>query len=142
MAALAEAGIPVGVMLAPIIPGLTDHEIPKIVESAANAGARSLRPTVLRLPYGLKDLFSAWLERHFPDRRQKVLNRVMSMRGDRLNDPRYHHRMRGDGFYADQIRALVELSRRRHGLSDEGIALSVAAFRRPAEPQLSLFPST
>jgi DNA repair photolyase len=141
VAALAEAGIPVGVMLAPVIPGLTDHEIPKIVESAANAGARSLRSTVLRLPYGLKDLFSAWLERHFPDRRQKVLNRVMSMRGDRLNDPRYHHRMQGDGFYADQIRALVALSRRRHGLSDEGVPLSIAAFRRPAEPQLSLFPS-
>ena len=137
---LAESGVAVGVMVAPIIPGLTDHEIPAIVTAAAESGARSARPIVLRLPHGLKDLFTSWLERHFPERRQKVLNRVLAMRGERLNDTRFHLRMRGEGPFAVQIRDVFDLACRRAGLTESPKALSVEAFRRPAEPQLSLFP--
>jgi len=139
VAALAAAGVPVGVMVAPVVPGLTEHEIPAIVSAAAQAGARCARTIVLRLPHGLKDLFAAWLERHFPERKQKVLNRIASMRGQRLNDARFHSRMRGEGVYADQIASIFDLACRRAGLADDAPALSVAAFRRPPEPQLSLF---
>ena len=137
--ALADAGVPVGVMLAPIVPGLTDHEIPAIVEAAADAGATRIDPIVLRLPHGVKDLFAAWLERHFPERKQKVLNRVRSLRGGRLNDPRFHARMRGEGLFAQQIQDWVALAKRRAGFRDHETALSTAAFRRPPDPQLSLF---
>jgi DNA repair photolyase len=140
--ALSDAGIPVGVMVAPVIPGLTEHEIPNIIEAAARAGARSARWIVLRLPHGLKDLFAAWLERHYPDRKQKVLNRVLAMRGERLNDPRFHHRMRGDGFFAEQIAAIFALACRRAGIPNQGFSLTAAAFRRAPQPQLSLFSDT
>jgi DNA repair photolyase len=141
VAALARAKIPVGVMIAPIIPGLTDHEVPAIVEAATRAGARWVGHIVLRLPHGVADLFEAWLQRHFPDRARKVMNRVQSLRGGRRNDPRFHSRMRGEGVFADQIRDLVALSVRRSGLREERPALSASAFRRPPDPQLSLFES-
>jgi DNA repair photolyase len=136
--ALARAGVPVGVMVAPIIPGLNDQEVPRILEAAAGAGARTAGHIVLRLPHGVKEIFSAWLERHFPERRDKVLHRVREMRGGRLNDPRFRTRMRGEGEYAEQIAQLFELSRRRTGLSGERVELSTAAFRRPGGEQLAL----
>ena len=137
--ALAKAGIPVGVMVAPIIPGLTDHEVPAIVEAAARAGARTARHLMLRLPYGNKELFEAWLERHYPERRQKVMNRVRAMRGGKLNDARFRVRMRGTGFFADQTHAVFALACRRAGLSEDMPEVSTAAFRRPPDPQLALF---
>lgn len=137
--ALAKAGIPVGVMVAPVIPGLTDHEVPAIVEAAARAGARTARHLMLRLPYGNKELFEAWLERHYPERRQKVMNRVRAMRGGKLNDARFHVRMRGTGFFADQTHAVFALACRRAGLSEDMPEVSTAAFRRPPDPQLALF---
>ena len=79
--ALAEAGIPVGVNVAPVVPGLTDHEIPAILKASADAGAGWASWLMLRLPFGVKDLFSAWLERCYPERRDKVLNRIRSLRG-------------------------------------------------------------
>jgi DNA repair photolyase len=143
---LAAAGIPVGVMVAPIVPAITDHEIPRILEAAAAAGAQAAGFTVMRLPGAVAGLFEAWLERHFPDRRDKVLNRIREMRGGRLNDPRFGSRMRGEGIFAEQIRVLFESSRRRAGLDRPLAALSAAAFRRPAKPpkvatsgQLGLF---
>ena len=139
IAALARARIPVGVMVAPVIPGLTDTEIPAILAAAARAGARSAGTITLRLPHGLADLFDAWLERHVPERRRKVMNRILSLRGGRVNDPRFHTRMRGSGAYADQIAGLFELARRRARLDAPLPPLSTAGFRRPAEPQLSLF---
>ncbi len=137
--ALARADVPVGVLIAPVIPGLTDHEIPAIVEAAAGAGARRIRHLMLRLPHGLGPLFEGWLERHAPGRKRKVLNRIRAMRGGSLNDPRFHSRQRGSGFFADQTHALFEVACRRARIAGEGFTLSTAAFRRPPDPQLSLW---
>jgi DNA repair photolyase len=126
-------------MLAPVIPAINDHEIPRIVEAVADAGAGFANHVMLRLPHGLKELFEAWLERHFPDRRARVLSRVREMRGGRLNDPRFHSRMRGSGPFADQIHAMFDLACRRAGIAQGSPHLSTEAFRRPADPQLSLF---
>jgi len=136
--ALARAGVPVGVMVAPIVPGLTDHEIPALVAAAAGAGARTVRPIVLRLPHGIADLFEAWLERHHPERRAKVMGRVRALRGGRRNDPRFHTRMRGEGVFAEQIAAMFELACRRAGVNVDPPVLSTAAFRRPGGEQLPL----
>ena len=138
--ALVRSGIPVSAMVAPVIPGLNDSEIPAIVSAAARAGAQSASRIVLRLPLAVAPLFADWLERHFPDRAQKVLNRVRDMRRGRLNDPHFHTRFRGTGLFNDQIQALFELSCRRAGLATNAPTLSAGAFQRPDEPQLSLFP--
>jgi len=135
---LREAGVPVGVMAAPMIPGLTDHELPKIIEAAAGAGAQYAGLVPLRLPFAVRDLFADWLARHFPDRKEKVLNRVRSLRGGRLNDARFGSRMTGEGIWAEQLRQLFEVSLRRHGLSERGHALSTANFRRPGGEQMKL----
>lgn len=135
---LAKAGVPVGVLIAPVVPGLNDHEIPAIVEAVARAGARSVRHIMLKLPHGVKDLFATWLERHYPERKQKVLNRVRAMRGGRLNDPRFHARQRGEGIFAEQTHALVELACRRAGVDASLPPLSTARFRRPGGEQLAL----
>jgi DNA repair photolyase len=136
--ALAKAGVPVGVMVAPIVPGLTDSEIPALVAAAARAGARTVHSVMLRLPHGVADLFEAWLARHFPDRAAKVMSRVSSLRGGRRNDPRFHTRMRGEGVFADQIADLFELACRRAGVNVDPPKLSTAAFRRPGGEQLAL----
>jgi DNA repair photolyase len=137
IAELAHARVPVGVNVAPVIPGLTDHEIPAILQAAADAGAAFAAWLMLRLPHGVAPLFSDWLERHRPERRAKVLSRIRAVRDGRLNDPRFRTRMRGEGFFAEQLRDLFELSRRRAGLAKRGPELSTAAFRRPG--QLALF---
>ena len=137
---LAEAGVPVRAMVAPVVPGLTDEEIPTILEAVADAGATGARYILLRLPHGVKDLFADWLEAHFPDRKERVLNRVREVRSGGLNDPRFRTRMTGEGVYADHIRQLFEAARRRHGLDAAGVELSTAAFRRPrADGQLGFF---
>lgn len=138
---LSEAGIPVGVMIAPVVPGLTDHEIPAILAAIRDAGATSVGFVPLRLPYGVKDLFERWLEMHFPDRKEKVLNRLRSMHGGKLYGSTFGERMRGKGEFAGQIEQLFEVSVRKVGLNRrESGGLSTAAFRRP-EPrgQLGLF---
>jgi DNA repair photolyase len=138
---LAKAGVPVGVMVAPIVPGLTDHEIPRILAAAAGAGARFAGRVLLRLPHGVKELFEAWLAEHYPERRAKVLSRLRAMRGGRLTDPSFGSRQRGEGFFADEMERLFELARRRAGLAARGPELSTAHFRRPARAgsgQLSL----
>jgi len=139
IAKLADAGVPVGVIIGPVIPGLNDHEIPKILEACGQAGARFASYVSLRLPYGLKDLFSHWLELHFPDRKEKVLNRVRDMRGGKLYDSRFGVRGRGEGLFADQLEALFRVSRRKAGIPETRPELSSAAFRKPAGPQLGLF---
>ncbi len=137
---LARAGVPTGVLLGPLIPGLTDHEIPKILAAGAAAGARFARRTLLRLPHAVAPLFVDWLERHFPERKNKVLNRIRELRGGRLNDPRFGHRMHGQGVHAEQIRRLFDLACRRHGLAQAAPPLSTQGFRRPGERrQLALF---
>ena len=137
---LAKAGVPVNVMVAPVVPGLTDHEIPAILEAAANAGARSAGFITLRLPHAVKDLFERWLETHFPDRKDKVLNRVRSLRDGKLYDPTFGVRMRGEGVFADQIEALFDAACRKYGLNEERFRISGASFRKPAKGgQLSIF---
>ena len=128
---LRAAGVPVGVMTAPIIPGLTDHEIPAILAAAAEAGAQFAGYTVVRLPYAVAPLFERWLEEHFPDRKEKVLGRIRHLRGgEKLNDPRFKSRMRGEGIFAEQIRDLFTAGCKRAGIGERP-ELSTAAFRRP-----------
>jgi len=137
---LAQAGIPVGVMVAPIIPGLTDHEMPAIVDAAVQAGARFAGHTIVRLPYSVKDLFTQWLETHYPERKNKILNRIRTIRRGKLNDSRWHQRMRGQGVFAESIHTLFAAACRKAGLATSGPQLSTAAFRRPSKDvQLSLF---
>jgi len=136
--ALADAGVPVGVLVAPVILGLTDHEMPAILDAAARAGARTAGYVPLRLPYAVKEIFERWLEDHFPDRKEKILNRIRDLRGGRLNDPHFGTRLRGEGVFAEEIRALFTIAARRAGLLDRRIELSPAAFRRPGGSQLSL----
>ncbi len=137
--ALARSGIPVGVLIGPVVPGLTDHEIPSIIAAAADAGAGFAGKTVLRLPYAVKYLFEEWLDRNFPDRKEKVLNRVRSMRGGKLNDPNFGSRMRGEGIFAEQIGALFHAACKKAGLHGRSPELSTAVFRPPEGPQLGLF---
>jgi DNA repair photolyase len=135
---LRAAGIPVGVMVAPIIPGLTDHEVPKIVEACARAGAQFAGYTIVRLPWAIAPLFEHWLDEHFPEKKQKVLERIRHIRGGtKLNDARWGTRIRGEGIFAEQIRTMFEVSCRRSGIGSRP-QLSTAAFRRSRE-QLDLF---
>ena len=137
---LSEAGIPVRAMIAPVVPGLTDEEIPALVQAVAEAGAVGASYIVMRLPHAVKDLFAEWLEAHFPDRKARVLNRVREVRSGNLNDPRFGSRMSGEGAYADQIGQLFRSAVRRAGLDRERPPLSADGFRRP-DPggQLPLF---
>ena len=136
---LSDAGVPVGVMVAPVVPGLTDHEMPKIIEAAAEAGACTAAYVPVRLPFAVKDLFEAWLERHFPDRKDKVLNRIRSMRGGKLNDANFVTRMQGSGPFAEQIKAMFTLAKRRAKFKDVALELRTDLFRLPPGPQLRLF---
>src|SRR4051812_27192892 len=137
IAALHEAGIPVGVMVAPIIPGLTDHEVPRIVEACAKAGAQFAGYTIVRLPWAIAPLFEHWLDEHFPDKKEKVLSRIRHIRNGKINDPRWGFRTKGEGIFAEQIRSMFEIACRRAGMNGR-TELSTAAFRRPRE-QLDLF---
>jgi DNA repair photolyase len=138
--ALAKAEIPVGVMTAPVIPGLTEHEIPNLLEAAAKAGARFAGYIMLRLPGAVATLFTEWLDSLGAERKERVLGRIRAMRNGRLNDPRFGHRMRGQGPLAEAIETLFDASCRRYGLSRRGPALSTASFRRPgSEKQALLF---
>jgi DNA repair photolyase len=127
---LVEAGVPVGVMVAPIVPGLTDHEMPSILAAAKKAGARWAGFVVLRLPWAVAPLFEQWLEEQFPDRKDKVLNRIRELRGGKLYDAQWNVRGRGTGIFAEQIEALFGVTCRRLGLNEEGRGLSTAEFRR------------
>ena len=134
---LAEVGIPVSVNVAPIIPGLNDHEIEGIVAAAAKVGACAAGYTLLRLPLEIKDLFREWLEHHVPDRAARVLSRVRDLRGGALYRSEFHERMRGSGVYAEAISKRMDMARRRNGLERRPPALNEGLFRRPSD-QLSL----
>jgi DNA repair photolyase len=137
---LSAVGIPTGVMVAPVIPALNEPEIPAILAAAYRAGARTAGYVPLRLPFAVKDVFTDWLARHFPDRQEKVLNRLRSLRDGKLNDPNFGSRLRGLGIFAEQIQRLFEVSARKAGFrAGEMPALSVTAFRRPGGTQLNLW---
>ncbi len=135
---LAEAGIPTGVVLAPMVPGLTDHEIPALLRAAREAGARRAAYSIVRLPHAVKDIFAAWLEEHLPGSREKILARIRDLRGGHLNSSRFGERLRGQGFWAEQIHSLFTKSREREGFDPTPFSYSTAAFRRPPDPQLTL----
>lgn len=136
--ALAQAGIPVNVLMAPIIPGLTDHEIPKLLEAAAAAGAKNASYVILRLPHAVENLFVDWLETHFPEKKNRILTQLKAMRNGKLNDPTFHHRMTGDGPLADHISQLFNLCVKRFNLDQPSARLSTRAFRRSHAEQLQL----
>jgi DNA repair photolyase len=138
VAQLAEAGVPVGVMVAPVIPALTDHEMPAILAAAKKAGARWAGYVALRLPWAVAPLFRQWLTEYFPDRKDKVLNRVRDLREGKLYDAKWGVRGRGTGVFADQMEALFDVTCRKLGLNEEDRELSTAAFRRRTA-QASLF---
>jgi len=132
---LAQAGVPVGVLAAPISPGLNDHEIPAILEAARAAGAAFAGYQIVRLPFVVKDLFGTWLEQHYPERKEKVLQRIRSLRGGRLNESRFKKRMTGEGPLAKIVQEVFRLHRNRLGFR-RGPELSTANFRRPGERSL------
>ena len=135
---LSDAGIPVIAMTAPIIPGLNDHELPDLLAAAARAGARTASYTVIRLPYAVAPLFTEWLDRHAPGHKDKVLNRIRSMREGKLYDSKWGVRMKGEGPLAAQIKALFDLGYRKAGFRGDFPAPDCSSFRVPSK-QLSLF---
>lgn len=135
---LSEAGIPVGVMVAPVVPGLTDHEMPKILEAAAQAGAKMAGFVPLRLPHGVKDLFSEWLAAHYPDRKNKVLARIKEIRGGKLNDANFGSRMEGEGEFAEMLRMMFRNYTKKFGLNQREFHLNRSLFQKPGE-QMGLF---
>jgi DNA repair photolyase len=136
---LSARGIPCGVLLAPVIPGLTDHELPKILEACAQAGATRAGWVMLRLPHGVKSIFDEWLALYRPEEKDKVLGRVRAVRDGKLYDPTFGKRLHGSGVVANQIADMCALSCRRHGLTAEKQPLSTASYRRPPGPQGDLF---
>jgi DNA repair photolyase len=137
--ALAEAGIPTGVLIAPVIPGLTDHEMPSIIAAAATAGAVAAGYVPLRLPYGVAPLFEEWLGLHVPGQKEKILGRVRELRGGKLNDPNFNTRMQASGPYADHMRQLFEVSCRKSGIRWKKPIMNADSFVRPGPAQLGLF---
>lgn len=136
---LTDAGIPVFVSMAPVIPAITDHEIEHILEKAAEAGARGAFFLPVRLPHEVAPLFRAWLDTHFPDRAGKVMATIQSIRGGRDNDPNFHTRMRGQGPWAELLRKRFHIAAKRYGLDGERLRLRTDLFRPPAGPQGELF---
>ena len=137
---LADAGVPVAVMVAPIVPGLTDREVPAILRAAADAGANSAGYILLRLPHQNRTLFVDWLEHHFPARASRVISLVRQTRGGEMYDCAFGSRHRGAGPVAEQIRAVFDVFARRCGLDRPMRELSGAAFRPPqVNGQLTLF---
>jgi DNA repair photolyase len=135
--ALAKAGVPVGVLVAPVIPGLNDHEIPLVLAAVKAAGAGWAGTEVLRLPLTVAPVFQQWLDHNAPEKKEKILGRIRALRGGKLNDARFGSRMRGEGIFADQISQMFHVTRRKAGLLDDGPELSTDAFRRPQGSQLA-----
>jgi DNA repair photolyase len=139
MRALSEAGVPVGVLVAPVVPAITDHEMENLLEAAAEAGARMAGYVLLRLPYEVKDLFREWLTQHYPQRANHVMSLVRDARGGRDNDPNFGTRMRGTGAYAELLRTRFKLACRRLDLnSSREIQLNTTHFRQPLQPSPQL----
>jgi DNA repair photolyase len=138
---LAAAGIPVGVSSAPIIPGLNDSEIPKIIEAAKAAGAQFAGYTVVRLPFAVKDIFAAWLDEHFPGSKDKILGRIAETQGKTMSHGDFGTRLKGEGIWSQQIAALFKGSLRRAGMLHRRPDPTTQHFRRPRDPngQMELF---
>jgi DNA repair photolyase len=135
---LSSIGVPMGVMTAPIIPGLNDHEIPELLKAAAQSGARQAGYTIVRLNGAVGLLFRNWLDQHFPDRADKVWHMIENCHGGQVNDSRFGTRMRGEGPVADMIHTQFDIHTRKYGFKDESYELDTSKFRRPGE-QMELF---
>jgi DNA repair photolyase len=142
MRRLSAAGIPTGVIVAPVIPFLTDHQIEPVLKAAYAAGARSTGYVLMRLPWEVKDLFRHWLETHYPLKAKHVMSRVHEMRGGRDNDPGFGSRMRGSGEFADLLRRRFDIACERLGYDNgrRNRALDTTRFCKPQRHgQLALF---
>lgn len=128
---LQKLAIPVHVNIAPVIPAITDHEIEAIVAAAAEHGAQSISVIPVRLPHEVAPLFEQWLETHFPDRKQKVMGIIASLRGGRKNDPDFHRRMKGQGPWAELLHRRTALAAHKNGLGKAKFALRTDLFQRP-----------
>lgn len=129
----AQAGIPVLVSVAPVIPFVTEQELENVMSAAANAGATAAGYTVLRLPWEVNPLFQQWLQTHFPERAQRVMNRIRDMRGGKDYDASFGTRMRGEGLWADMIRQRFAKGLKRYNLGKSGrfVQLDCTLFRKP-----------
>ncbi|HEY4643367.1 MAG TPA: PA0069 family radical SAM protein, partial [Bacteroidota bacterium] len=137
--ALAQVGIPVGVNAAPIIPGLTDEELPSILKEAAARGATMAGTIVVRLPGPVRELFVEWLHREFPERAEKVLGRIRGVRRGKLSEAEFGRRMKGEGEYARALERMFRLACQKYGLNREKIPLSTGCFLRSPEAQVEMF---
>ena len=135
---LSKAGIPVFVNVAPIIPGLTDSEIPAILKRAAENGATGAYWVMLRLPYAVKEIFAEWIRREYPDRADKILNRIKDVRSGKINETEFGKRMRGSGEIAESIKQLFDISCEKFGLTKRHWPLSVDKFDNGSNVQMEL----
>ncbi|MBS1516647.1 MAG: PA0069 family radical SAM protein [Bacteroidetes bacterium] len=136
---LSSTGIPTGIMIAPVIPGLTEKEIPEILKQTSERGAKFAGKVILRLPHSVKILFEDWLERNYPDRKDKILNRVREMHGGELYNPSFGTRLTGEGKYAELIKKIFDTNCSKYGFNKDTISLSSEHFIRSANGQGSLF---
>ena len=136
---LAKANIPVGVMIAPIIPGLNSHEIPVVMKTAADACAQMAGYTVVRLNGSIQELFRDWLEKNYPDRFNKVWKQIADMHGGKVNDSVFGRRMRGEGVVADSISRLFKMSKHKYITTTKSFTLNTSEFCRLPKGQLPLF---
>ena len=130
---LSNAGIAVGIMAAPIIPGLNSHEIPMIAKSAASAGARVMKHTVVRLNGSIGAIFMDWLNKHFPDRSKKVMHQIEELHGGKLNDSNFGRRMKGDGKMAEMIKQMIRQNERRYFGENSLPPYNTSLFHRAGE---------
>ncbi|AMK23615.1 MULTISPECIES: PA0069 family radical SAM protein [unclassified Sphingobium] len=135
---LSQAGIQVVASISPVVPGITDHEIEALVACVASAGAQNASYIPIRLPHEVAPLFRAWLDEHYPDRAAKVMAIIKDMRDGRDNDPNFGTRMRGQGVWADLIRARFQKARKRAGFTGERVTLRTDLFRKPEGSQMRL----
>ncbi len=136
---LAGNGIPVGVLVAPVIPGLTDEEIPSILKESSARGAKWASMQMLRLPFAVKELFVDWVRREYPDRENRIVSRLKQVRGGKLSSYEFGERMKGTGETAGAIRQLFRASRKKYHMNEDSLELSTDIFRRPSGPQLEMF---
>ncbi|MEM9053028.1 MAG: PA0069 family radical SAM protein [Bacteroidota bacterium] len=137
---LSATGVPVGVMMAPIVAGLNSHEIFPLVEEVANRGALSVGYTMLRLNGRLDAIFKDWVERNYPDRRNKILGQVSHTHGGSLNESRFGVRMKGEGSFAEMVKNSMSLARKKYGVKNEFPELNTSLIKRPQRGQLDLWP--
>lgn len=136
---LSQAGVPVLAMIAPVIPGLNDNEVPALLKAAADAGARGAAYTVVRTNGAVKEVFRLWLETHFPDRASKVIAQVRHAHGGTMNDSTFGHRMTGEGAFAENISRMFNLFKRRYFADRSVPEMNRSLFRRPVHGQMDLF---